>query len=40
MQVIFTNELSTDVFDISFFQLVLQKILKLQEKENEPLSKN
>lgn len=40
MQVIFTNELDTNVFDISFFQLVLSNISKLKEKENEPLSKN
>ncbi len=37
MKIVFTNTLDTEVFDLSFYQVILQRIMKLQERENEPL---
>lgn len=37
MKIVFTNELSTEVFDVSFYQVLLQHIMKLQRQENETL---
>lgn len=40
MKIVFTNELNTEVFDLSFYQVILQRILKFQEQENEALPKS
>lgn len=40
MQVVFTNELDTSVFDLSFFQKILSNIEKLKEQQIEPPPKN
>lgn len=40
MKIVFTNELNPDVFDLSFYQVILQRIMKLQEQDFEPLCQN
>ena len=34
MKVVFINEPSADVFDLSFYQVILKRILKLREQED------
>ncbi len=33
MQIIFKNELNTEVLDLVFYQKIMERILKLQEQE-------
>lgn len=31
MKIVFTNRLNTEVFDLSFYKVILQRIMNLQE---------
>lgn len=41
MKIFFTNELNTDVFDFSFYQVLFNRLVMLQEqKERDVLSQS